>query len=145
LVTTTSSIPINTTVTWGVESAGLSGGSLYGSITSSGVYTAPANVPPGAENPVPIYVVSTEDPTKQAVALVTISATPVNLAVSTTSLPNGNQNSSTAYSTTLLAYGGAQPYTWSITAGSLPPGLTLAPSTGVISGTPTTAGAYPFT
>jgi hypothetical protein len=145
LVTTTSSIPIKTTVTWGVEDPGLAGGTLYGTITANGLYTAPASVPPGVTNPIPIYVVSTEDPTKQAIALVTITTAPVPVAISTTSpLPNGNVNSTTAYSTTLLAYGGAQPYTWSISSGSLPPGLSLAPSTGVISGTPTTAGTYNF-
>ena len=41
-----------------------------------------------------------------------------------------------AYSTALSAVGGTAPYTWTITSGSLPTGLTLSPS-GVISGTPT--------
>lgn len=39
---------------------------------------------------------------------------------------------------------GAAPMTWSVTAGSLPPGLTLSAG-GVYSGTPTTLGSYPFT
>ena len=37
-----------------------------------------------------------------------------------------------------LAYGGLAPDTWSIASGTLPAGLTLNPSTGLISGTPTT-------
>ena len=41
--------------------------------------------------------------------------------------------------------GGTAPYVWSVTAGSLPPGLTLNTSTGVVSGTPTTTGSYPAT
>jgi uncharacterized protein (TIGR03437 family) len=47
------------------------------------------------------------------------------------------------YSVTLSATGGQAPYTWSA-LGTLPPGLSLAASTGVISGTPTASGTYPF-
>jgi hypothetical protein len=49
-----------------------------------------------------------------------------------------------AYTDTLTATGGTAPYTWSVNAGSLPPGITLT-SAGVLAGTPTTAGSYPFT
>lgn len=41
--------------------------------------------------------------------------------------------------------GGTSPFTWSVSAGALPPGLTLGASTGLLSGTPTTAGSYSFT
>ena len=50
--------------------------------------------------------------------------------VITTSLPGGTTG--TAYSTTLQASGGTTPYTWAITSGSLPVGLTLNSSTGQI-------------
>lgn len=41
------------------------------------------------------------------------------------------------YTTTLVVQGGWPPYTFAITSGSLPPGLSLDPTTGVISGFPT--------
>jgi len=51
-------------------------------------------------------------------------------------IPLGYVN--TPYSHQLSVYGGSGPYTWSIWAGSLPSGLSLS-SSGLISGTPTTA------
>ncbi|RLP96096.1 hypothetical protein EAD89_00270 [Micromonospora sp. BL4] len=41
--------------------------------------------------------------------------------------------------------GGTAPFTWSVSAGSLPAGLTLDPVTGLLSGVPTTAGSSSFT
>lgn len=58
-------------------------------------------------------------------------------------LPNGTVGS--AYSTTITVTGGTGPYTFAITAGTLPSGLSLNTSTGVISGTATTAGSSSFT
>lgn len=72
----------------------------------------------------------------------TVAAVP--LDITTTSLPNWEKNAP-GYSQTLAATGGTPPYTWSITAGALPPGLTLTPATGLISGTPTTSGIFNFT
>jgi hypothetical protein len=56
--------------------------------------------------------------------------------ITTTSLANGTVG--TAYSQTLAATGGTAPYTWKISSGTLPAGLSFS-TKGVISGTPTTA------
>ncbi|HNQ07303.1 MAG TPA: putative Ig domain-containing protein [Tetrasphaera sp.] len=64
------------------------------------------------------------------------------LTITTTALADGTVGS--AYAATLAATG-TGPFTWSISTGSLPAGLTLVPSTGAISGTPTTAGMSNFT
>lgn len=72
-------------------------------------------------------------------------STPVSTLSITTasSLSPGVVNS--AYSNTLAATGGSGAYSWSVTSGSLPAGLSLNSSTGAISGTPTTAGSSSFT
>jgi len=64
------------------------------------------------------------------------------LSITTTSLPSGTVG--VAYSATLSGAGGTPPYTWSLTTGSLPPGLALSTS-GTVSGAPTAAGSYSFT
>ncbi|MDZ4405378.1 GEVED domain-containing protein [Prosthecobacter sp.] len=51
----------------------------------------------------------------------------------------------TAYSQTVSASGSITPYTFAVSSGSLPVGLTLNPGTGVISGTPTTSNTATFT
>jgi hypothetical protein len=65
------------------------------------------------------------------------------LAVSTSSLPAATDG--TAYSEQLAATGGAGDYTWTLSSGSLPAGLTLNTTTGVISGTPNAVGTASFT
>jgi hypothetical protein len=75
----------------------------------------------------------------------------INLAnpptITTTTLPGGTDG--VAYGpTTLQATGGVGTLTWTVSAGSLPPGLSGLPSTGstvTISGTPTTQGTFNFT
>jgi len=49
------------------------------------------------------------------------------------------------YSSSLNATGGIEPYTWQIGSGSLPAGLTLNESAGIISGTPDEYGDFDFT
>jgi len=49
------------------------------------------------------------------------------------------------YTTQAQASGGTAPYqNWSVSSGSLAPGLSLDPATGLISGTPTAAGIFSF-
>lgn len=72
---------------------------------------------------------------------IVVTTTP--LAISTTTLPT--QTVGTAASATLTGTGGIKPYSWSMVAGPLPPGLSLVSNTGVISGTPLAEGSYPFT
>jgi Putative Ig domain len=49
------------------------------------------------------------------------------------------------YNFNLFATGGVQPYTWSVVAGTLPPGLELPRRDNQIFGTPTTSGTFTFT
>ena len=56
------------------------------------------------------------------------------LTLSPATLPPGTQN--TPYNQTVSASGGFSPYTYSVSAGGLPTGLTLNPNTGAITGTP---------
>jgi len=53
-------------------------------------------------------------------------------------------NLGTKFSWRLTASGGIAPYNWQIVSGRLPPGLSLSPTTGQITGTPTAVGQYPI-
>jgi subtilase family serine protease len=64
------------------------------------------------------------------------------LFISTTALPAGRTG--TAYAFTLQATGGSGTYGWTVTAGALPLGLSLA-ATGVLSGIPAQPGTFPIT
>ncbi|MBF0545979.1 MAG: Ig-like domain-containing protein [Candidatus Riflebacteria bacterium] len=72
-----------------------------------------------------------------------VSQTPVTMALLQVALPIGIPGQS--YSATLSAMGGTPPYSFQISSGSLPLGTSLASSTGIITGIPTSGGNYFFT
>ena len=130
--------PAPLSYTWSIISGG---GSLSSSTIANPSYT-PANV--SATTSVVINVaVSDGAATVNQTLTLTVNHASLPLALSTTTLSGGTVGAS--YNQTLAASGGTLPYTWSLTSGSLPPGLTLNATTGVISGTPTTAGTSSFT
>ena len=61
--------------------------------------------------------------------------------MSCTPLPDGTE--CTTYAANIFTVEGGTPaYTWSVSSGSLPPGLTMDPATGAITGTPTAVGEF---
>ena len=63
--------------------------------------------------------------------------------ITTPSLPDGTVT--IAYNKQVQATGGTGALAWTVSVGSLPPLLSLNPTTGVISGTPNTEGTFNFT
>ncbi|WP_159845760.1 putative Ig domain-containing protein [Brevundimonas sp. G8] len=72
----------------------------------------------------------------------TLTVAAATITLSPTTLPAGGVGS--AYSQTIAANGGAAPYSYAVTAGALPAGMTLA-SNGALSGTPSSGGSFTFT
>ena len=63
--------------------------------------------------------------------------------ITTTALAPGQTG--VAYTQTIAVQDGTAPYTFLVSAGSLPPGVSLAAPSGVISGTPSATGTFTFT
>ena len=127
------------TVSWSLTSSACTGsgcGSLASTSGASNTYTAPA----GLTSQLKLTLTATVAGTRSAsVVSITVNPDPV----ITGTPPPGVVG--VAYSTTLTASGGTPSLKWSLASGSLPPGLTFDPSTGIISGTPTADGTSMFT
>ncbi len=102
-------------------------GNLSGTPKTAAVYTVSVMVTSGA-------VTSTA-----SLSLTIAKATPV--TISNATLPGGKV--SVAYSQAFSATGGVPPYTWALSSGALPPGLSLS-AAGIVSGMPATANTYTF-
>ena len=134
---------LQATVGTGALSWTISAGTLPPPLTlSSGGVISGTPSTPGTFN----FTVQATDtfPQSDTQALsITIAAAPVPPNITTTSLPDGTVG--TAYSRQVQATGGTGARTWSISAGNLPPPLSINPSTGVISGTPNAPATFNFT
>jgi hypothetical protein len=115
--------------------------SPYVSVSSSGAISALASTPAGD------YAVSGTDAdevgnTGSWTVELQVGAAPVLILPGGSVLPGSTVGD--AYSQQFSASLSAGPYTWSVTAGTLPPGLTFS-SGGLLSGTTTKEGNYSFT
>jgi hypothetical protein len=135
LVTTGGTAPLTFTVSVGSLPTGVSLGSSTGTISGTPSATCSCSFT--------IQVADANSVTGTKALSISVTAPSNNPVISVTSLPNGTQN--VFYSQLMAASQGTPPYTWSISAGSLPTGLSLGSSTGIISGGPSAAGSYSFT
>ena len=128
------------TLTWTLTSGSLPTGL---SLSGSGVITGD----PTVSGTFAFTVQATDSSTAQsgpASAQAELSLTVVTaVTISTTSLAAGSEG--ITYLAGIDANGGTPPYTWSLATGSLPPGLVMQPSSGVISGSPESQGNFTFT
>jgi large repetitive protein len=121
---------------WSVSSGSLPGGLSLNSSTGllSGTPTASGSFS------FTVTITDAAGGTASKAVTVTIAAAP---SLANPAPPSGQAG--VAYSDALAVTGGTGPFTWSVSSGSLPAGVTLNSSTGALSGTPTTAGLYSFT
>lgn len=135
LIATGGSAPYTWSLAAGALPTGLTlgaGGVITGTPSTVGVFQfiakAADSATPSASNIAPFSITVVGGPTALAIT------TPVTLP---------NAMTYVAYSQPLAAKGGTSPYIWSLVSGALPLGLSLS-SSGVISGSPTTAGQSNF-
>ena len=120
---------------WSVVSGSLPAGLSLDSVTGNinGIPTTPGS------NNFTVRVVDATGATKDNGVSITIAQ---QLSIATNTLSNAPLNSS--YNQILTANGGNSPFTWSISQGFLPNGLSLSPASGMISGIPTAPGIFDF-
>ncbi len=124
---------------------GLSLNSSTGQITGIPINESPAVTYPATYN----FTIQVQDSRLPAAQIEPVPAAPFSITIQAPApllittppgmLSSGTTGSSPAYSAILNASGGVPPYTWSVTQGQLPAGLTLSSrsdGTGIISGTP---------
>jgi hypothetical protein len=125
-------------VTWATPAHG----TLTGVTTTSATYNASV-IAAGTSLADKVTATSVTFPDQAKSLSITVEGAPV---ISTTSLPDGNQGA--AYSSTVSALAGVAPFSWTISSGSLPTGLSLSASTTnsvTISGTSSAQGTFNFT
>ena len=126
-------VPYNYAVTAGILPAGLVLDALTGAITGTPTASGAYSFTITATDAV---TASASVPYSGTVTSPTITVSPSTLSAMVVGVP---------FSDSVSASGGTAPYTYTVTSGTLPAGLTLNPSSGLISGTPTASGAYSFT
>ena len=127
------------TKTWDISSGALPVGLT---LNSSGVISGTPTTP-GTSSPT-FRVRDSGNPQNTATKSLSITINfPAPPTITTTTLSPGSFNG--AYNQTVSVTGGIGTLIWGVTNGALPPGLTLNPSNGNISGTATSTGSFRFT
>jgi len=115
-------------------------GSLSATSGGSVTYTAPAVSNITTVQSATVTATSVADPTKSASLAIIVNPWPI--FANLFSLASGSAG--VPYSQSVGLSGGTPPFQWVEGDGALPVGLTLNPSTGTISGTPTQGGTWNF-
>jgi len=120
-------------------SFGLTGGTLPAGVTLS--TSGQLAGTPTVSGSFPITVQVRDANAQQTTVNLTLNVAVPTLAVTPASLPGALFG--IAYSQQLTTTGGIAPYTYTVSSGALPAGMTLG-ATGLLSGTPNAAGSFPF-